>query len=201
MSLVLYRLEQYHNYEISFTIKSLKSLTFICKGFFLPLESKIISMKSIFKILVFVSLFTSCDILKESTKNKRNTDFEQYTESSRKRKGDTVAFVPIVNFKYKDTTIYTVNREGTTLRTVYKDGVLSSSECMASAIEENTKALLKLQESEKDKTQKKEENFDSSFVLYIVIGLIVIVCFGMFLMFKTINKNSAAITEIMKKFS
>lgn len=172
--------------------------------FCLPLESKIIIMKSIFKILVFlflVSGIASCDILKESTKNKRNTDLEQYTESSRKRKGDTVAFMPIVNFKYKDTTIYTVNREGTTLRTVYKDGVLSSSECMASAIEENTKALLKLQESEKDKTQKKEEKFDSSFVLYIVIGLIVIVCFGMFLMFKTINKNSVAITEIMKKIS
>lgn len=150
---------------------------------------------------LLMSTIWSCDIMKESTKNKRETDLEQMNESSRRRKGDTVVFIPQFNVKYIDTTIYTVNREGTTLRTVYNSqGNVQSIECMASTIEEMNRNWLKLLESEKDKTQKKEENFDSSFVLYLVIGLIVIVCFGMFLMFRTVNQHGAILKKITDKF-
>jgi len=144
-------------------------------------------------------MFFSCDIMKQSTKSKSESSGSEMSETWTKRKGDTVSYkVPIIT--YKDTTIYTVNRQGTTLRTVYdKSGKVSQIDCFASAIEEMTKQQKQFFEQYKDKTKEKTEEFDSSFILYIIGGVVILGIVGMILFFRLINKNSNAITLILEK--
>jgi hypothetical protein len=130
-----------------------------------------------FLLFVVIILFNSCDIKKEALKTKTDRTITESTEKITKRKGDTVIYV-IPNIKYKDTTIYTTNREGTTLRTVYNDqGDISAVECYASLIEVTERNNRLLEESIKDKESNKTENFDSSIILYgfLGIGLVIIV--------------------------
>ena len=164
-------------------------------------------MKNIFKILItllilsLVLLFNSCDIQKEFAKTKSDTEFKENIETKTFRKGDTVRYeIPIVH--YKDTTIYRTNRQGTTIKTVYdQGGNISSIDCFASAIEEIKKENREFKQDLKDKEAKKTENFDSTFVLYIVLGVVIIFAFALFLMFLYIKKNTAAFTQIMENIN
>jgi fructose-bisphosphate aldolase class 1 len=135
------------------------------------------------KIIFLLLLFTSCDIQKEATKTKSDTGFKENIESTVFRKGDTVHY-EIPNVIYKDTTIYRTNRQGTTIKTVYdKSGDISSIDCFASAIAEIKKENREFQQNLLNKEAKKTENFDSSFIIYIMLGLVIIFCFGLFLGF------------------
>lgn len=151
-------------------------------------------------ILVFLASFMlfSCDIQKQASKSKTETDYQEDYEHTRKRKGDTVAFIPRI--QYRDTTIYTVNREGTTIRTVFdKQGNLQSAECFASMIEEMFKGQLQLQQSTKDKEKEKTEEVNTEWILYIIIAVVVIVCFFIFMMFRMMNQNAAAMKIILER--
>jgi len=160
--------------------------------------------QSIIKTIVALSMFAmcfSCDIMKQSTKSKGESSASEINESYRKRKGDTVSLV-LPKITYKDTTIYTVNRQGTTLRTVYDErGQVSQIDCFASAIEEMTKQQNNFFESWKNKDKTKTEEFDSSFILYIIIGIVILCIIAMLLFYKTMNKNSEAIATILKKLN
>jgi cell division protein FtsL len=137
--------------------------------------------------------------MKTSQKSKGETSTVESNEFTRKRKGDTVSLV-IPKFNYKDTTIYTVNRQGTTLRTVYdKTGQVSNVDCFASAIEEMSRQNKQLFETYKEKSKEKTEEFDSSFILYIVAGIVLIVIIGFFFAFKYLSANSQAITTLINK--
>jgi len=154
--------------------------------------------------LLMVAMFLmcfSCDIMKQSTKSKGESSVSEINESYRKRKGDTVSLV-LPKITYKDTTIYTVNRQGTTLRTVYDErGQVSQIDCFASAIEEMTKQQNNFFESWKNKDKTKTEKFDSSFILYIIIGIVILCIVAMLLFYRTMNKNSEAIATILKKLN
>jgi hypothetical protein len=116
-------------------------------------------------ILIFTVLFLlcGCDIQKEASKVKSESQLNETIETSRKRKGDSVSFVPRVH--YKDTTIYTVNREGTTLRTVYdQSGNVSQVDCFASAIEEMQRTQRELTEQLVQKEKTKSEQTDNGFL-------------------------------------
>lgn len=144
------------------------------------------------KYLIILFLFISCDIQKEATKNKTDTGFKENIESTVFRKGDTVHY-EIPKITYKNRTIYTTNKEGTTLKTVYdNDGKVASVDCFASAISEMRKENREFQQAIKEKQKEKTENFDSSFIIYIMIGFVIIVCFALFLGFiylkNSINK-------------
>jgi hypothetical protein len=161
-------------------------------------------MKSfIIKIILFSSLFlvVSCDITKQAFKNKSEASGKESIETVTKRKGDTVTYT-IPNVILKDTIVYTVNRQGTTLRTVYdQTGSISSIDCFASAIEEIKKENREFQESIKEKEKQKTEDFDSSFILYIVSAIVILGIFALLLLFFFINKNTKAVTEVLNRLS
>ena len=140
--------------------------------------------------IAFAMLLTSCDIQKEAAKTKTDTGFKENIESQTFRKGDTVHY-EIPNVIYKDTTIYRTNREGTTIKTVYdQGGNIASIDCFASAIAEIRKENREFQQSLKEKESKKTEDFDSSFLLYIIAGVAVLgilVLIVMFMYFKTLK--------------
>lgn len=139
-------------------------------------------------LIVILAVTCSCDIQKEAVKSKSDTTEKTQTETITKRLGDTVVYIP--NVRYKDTTIYTTNRQGTTLKTVYApNGNIASIDCFASAIDEIKRENREFQQSLKDKEKVKTEEFDSSFILYIVIGVVIIFLFGLFLLFLIIRSK------------
>ena len=164
------------------------------------MKASIIS-KTITALLLLAMLLIcfSCDIMKQSTKSKGEASASENIETITKRKGDTVSYI-VPKITYRDTTIYTVNRQGTTLKTVYDErGQISNIDCFASAIEEMTKQNRQFFEQWKEKDKTKEEKFDSSFILYIVGGVVILGAIALFLMYKTINRNSKAIEIILNK--
>jgi len=149
-------------------------------------------------LLLFIS-FISCDIMKQSAKSKGEASGSEQLESWRKRKGDTVSY-KVPKITYKDTTIYTVNREGTTLRTVYDErGQISNIDCFASAIEEMNKQNREFfsQFKEKEKTKTEEANFD--WMLYLVLGVVAIFSIGFILVFIWLKQQSNIIKAIADK--
>ena len=131
------------------------------------------------KLLILIILLSSCDIQKRAIKNKEQRKVNEVVEKTVKRQGDTVKF-QVPKITYKDTTIYTVNRQGTTLRTVYNNrGQISQIECFASMIEEITKSNRQLVEAIKNKDREKTEEFDSSVILYGFLGLGILFIIGL----------------------
>ena len=158
-------------------------------------------MKKLIYIIAVLFLTSSCDIQKKAIKNKQDRTISELEERTIKRKGDTVSYT-IPKVTYKDTIIYTVNRQGTTLRTVYNDsGNISQIECFSSLIEITERLERMTEEVIKSKDSEKTEEFDSSFILYIIIGVVLLGAFALFLIYKTLNKNSQAVTAILNKIS
>jgi hypothetical protein len=162
-------------------------------------------MKLTFKILAIalllslIWLLNSCDIQKEAAKSKSDTGFKENIESQTFRKGDTVHY-EIPKVIYKDTTIYRTNHQGTTIKTVYdQGGNISSIDCYASAIAEIRKENREFQQALKDKASKKTEEFDGTFILYIVGGVVVLGIFALFLMYMYVKKNTAVVTQFLSK--
>jgi CHASE3 domain sensor protein len=153
--------------------------------------------------LLFVLSVTSCDIYKQSQKSKSDTAFSQSEETKSFRKGDTVHFeIPKYNVKLKDTTIYRTNYQGTTIKTIYdQNGNVSSIDCYASRIEELTKKNLEYQNALKEKASEKKEELNTTWILYLIIGIVIIFMFALFLMFKFFDKKTSAITDILQKVS
>jgi hypothetical protein len=136
------------------------------------------------KLLILLLLFCSCDIQKRAIKNKEDRTVTETVEVRSKRIGDTVTFT-IPKFTYKDTTIYTVNRQGTTLKTVFDTkGQVSEIDCFSSIIDEVLKSNKILVESIKEKDREKTEDFDSSVILYGLLVLILLVAIIAFFGFR-----------------
>lgn len=156
---------------------------------------------SIFKILILVLLFQSCDIYKQASKSKTDTDFKEQIETKTFRKGDTVTYL-VPKISYKDTTIYTTNRQGTTLKTVYNtQGQIASIDCFASVIEEFKKENRELKEFIKEKDSEKKEEVNTTWILYGFAMIAFLGGIALFLMYKTINRNSLAVAETLKNIS
>lgn len=155
-----------------------------------------------FEILLIGSLlFTlfSCDIQKKAIKNKEDRTVKEQTETVTKRLGDTVIYT-VPKIVYKDTTIYTVNRQGTTLRTVYdSSGKIDQIECFSSMIEEITRSNKELVEVIKEKDKEKTEDFDSSFILYGFLGLGVMLALVLFVFLHFANKNTKLLNVLAEK--
>ena len=76
---------------------------------------------------------------------------------------------------------------------------MASIDCFASAIDEMRKENRQFQQSLIDKSKVKTENFDSTFVFYIIGGIVLIVFFALFLMFLYIKKNTSAVTQLLNR--
>ena len=131
--------------------------------------------------------FISCDITKSAVKSKTDTSFKEDLETKIYRKGDSISFRPGAII-YKDTTIYRVSKENTTLRTVYDaNGNIRDIDCYASQIEELTRKNIEWEQSAKNKASEKSEQFDSSFLIYIMGGIAIIVIVGFIIVSKKLN--------------
>ena len=141
-----------------------------------------------------------CDIQKEAAKRKTETSLTQDYEQRQYRPSAEVLYRPPANIVLRDTTIVVVNAEGSKLRLQYdKDGNMTEGQCLPTLIELVTKITSQMDQIEKDKAKSKTEEFSSTWILYIVIGFAVIVCFALFLMQRSISKNSRAFTDILTK--
>lgn len=155
-------------------------------------------MKKLLLIGLILCL-VSCDVYKKSDKTKTDRELTEQIETKTFRKGDTVTY-EIPNVVLKDTTIYTYNRQGTTLKTVYNpQGQISSIDCFSSAIEEIKNENRILIESIKDKSSEKKEEVNTTWILYGFIMIGVVICFAFFLAYMYIKKNTAVVTSILQK--
>lgn len=155
-------------------------------------------MKNIIYTLLALYI-VSCDVQKISDKTKDNSNYKENTEVKTFRQGDTVRF-EIPNIKFKDTTIYRTNRQGTTIQTIYdRQGTVKSIDCYASRIEELTRQNIEYQKNSKQKQSAKTEKFNTVWVLYFVIGIVVIFIVALLLMFLYIKRNTAVISAFISK--
>lgn len=164
-------------------------------------------MKKVFRILItllilsLILLLNSCDIYKKASKTKTNLDLTEQIEIKTSRKGDTVRYeVPKITLK--DTTIYTYNKQGTTLKTYFdKSGSVGSIDCFSSLIDEYRKENRILIESTKQKDSEKKEELNTTWILYgfIMIGVALIVF--MILFFLYVKAQSASFKTILEKTS
>lgn len=153
----------------------------------------------LFPYLLVALLLLSCDVQKVFDKTKEDSNYKENTEIKTFRKGDTVHFeIPRVSFK--DTIIYRTNVQGTTIKTVYdKSGKVSNIDCYASRIEELTRQNIEYKKNLKQKSSEKSEKFNSTWVLYIVIGIIIIVTIALLLMYLYIRKNTSIVSALLSK--
>lgn len=151
-------------------------------------------------ILVLI-LLSSCDVLKQSTKIKEDSDLSEQILTKTVRIGDTVRYeVPKVILR--DTTIYTYNKQGSTLITRYDEqGAISQIECLTSNIDLLIQENRRLTESVKDKTKEKEENFDSSVIIYGFLGIGVLLLIGGGLFIYVISKQLKPFTAAIEKLN
>ena len=140
-------------------------------------------IKHYFSIFILLLALSSCDIYKKAEKIKTDTDFWEKIETKEYRKGDTVHYI-VPNLKYKDTTIYTYNRQGTTLRTIYNtQGNISQIDCFTSAIEKLKNENRKLLQDVVSKNSEKKEILNTKFFLYLFLSLFAIVFIAIILIF------------------
>lgn len=107
-------------------------------------------------LLTLVIIVSSCNLLRNVDNKKKKTDLTENLSKQTTRIGDTVRYtLPLI--KYKDTTIYTVNRQGTTLKTVFdRTGNVSEIECMSSMIDELIQMNRRLLEDKSDRVTENE---------------------------------------------
>lgn len=139
--------------------------------------------------LIIALAMSSCDVLKTKTSNATDTTAKENIETKTFRKGDTVTFI-VPKVTLKDTTIYTYNRQGTTLKTVYnKEGNITSVDCFASAIEEIKKENREFQQNILEQTKDKKSEVNSQWIWAVAVGVcfvFLIIIIAIFLYFKSI---------------
>lgn len=161
----------------------------------MKLNLKVYQVVLVWIVLAF--LMCSCDVYKKSAKTKTDRDLTEQIETKVFRKGDTVRY-EIPNVVLKDTTIYTYNRQGTTLKTVYNSsGAVQSIDCFSSAIEEFKKENRNLIESIKEKESEKKEEVNTTWILYgfIMIGFVLVV--ALLLIFFYIKSQTSSILSLI----
>lgn len=150
-------------------------------------------------IIILLS-FSSCDIIKKSQKTKESTVATEEIETKTTRKGDTVTFiVPELKYRttWRDTTIYTYSRQGTILKTSFdKSGQVTQIDCNSAPIEEMRKEIRSLEQQVKNKSKDKVEKVNTTFIIYglIILGVVLIV--GLWLMYRLIDKKTALLNVL-----
>jgi hypothetical protein len=145
-----------------------------------------------------LALLLSCDVQREVSKTKDSTDLKEVLERTTTRKGDTVSYKTVLHVK--DTTIYTVNRQGTTLKTVYdSNGNVSQVDCFASAISEILKYNKDLQQESSTKDKTERYRIDTN-IIYAVAGVVLLLGgLALFFIMRTINRHGAILEALGAK--
>jgi len=153
------------------------------------------------KLLIILLLcLTSCDVQRQVAKTNSRTDTQEQLEQITQRKGDTVTYKNVLHVK--DTTIYTVNKQGTTLRTVYdSSGNVSQVDCFSSAISEILKYSKDMQQANSTKDKTESAKFDPTFIYVAGGGITIVLCFFIFLLYRTINQNTKLLQGLSQKLT
>ncbi len=131
-------------------------------------------MKKVLITATCILLLSGCKLLKNVDKKEVDSSLSEQITHKTTRQGDTVRYV-VPKFVFKDTTIYSVNRQGTTLKTVFdNEGRVSEIECLSSRIDElmTINRDLIQQISSKEKTEKAEP--DKWFWIWVGVAAYVV---------------------------
>lgn len=146
-------------------------------------------MKKILVILLFIA-FASCDIQKQASKTKTDTELNEQYERTEKREGGQATFNPQPNIVYRDTTIVVQGTNGTQLKVIYdKQGNASQIDCNGALIDVVTKLSTHLIEVKKEKESSKTEEMNTDWILYGFGAVVIIVLFGFFMLYLLIQKR------------
>lgn len=128
-------------------------------------------------LIFFVFFFTSCDILKNKQKTKKDITQTESIKTQIKRAGDTLK-IQIPNITYKDTTIVKTNYVNRTeARVTYDSSGNKTIECISAELDIFREEFRTLIDQTKEKDKVKESSFQSEIVIYIVIGVVLIFLF------------------------
>lgn len=143
------------------------------------------------RLLIILLLFLmSCDITKQASKTKTDTETNEQYERIEKRDGGIATFKPESTIVYRDTTIYVKGTNGTELKVIYdKTGKASEFDCKGALIDITERYNKQIQESVKEKDKQKTEEVNTDWIMYGFISLTLIMFFGMFLLYMIINKR------------
>jgi len=159
-------------------------------------------LKTLYGIIagLVIALLYSCDVQREVSKTKDSTDLKEALERTTTRKGDTVSYKTVLHVK--DTTIYTVNRQGTTLKTVYdSNGNVSQVDCFSSAISEILKYNKDLQQESSTKDKEERARVDPNIVYAIAGVLLLLGVAAVFFVVRMVNRQGAALAALVQKIS
>ena len=132
-----------------------------------------------YKIIALCLLFASCGLTKSVKKDKKESAGTEQIITTTKRIGDTV-YYKIPAIRYKDTTVYTYNRQGTRLEVRYdKKGDVDLAACIASAVAEMKQENREWREREesKEKDEELDSNLDWNVVILGVFAIAAVVVF------------------------
>jgi ATP-dependent Zn protease len=156
-------------------------------------------------ILCAILSLSSCDILKESQKTKRDIQANATEKVTVKNSGGSITsdILPEkerpkdAQGKIKDT-IVVVKKDEITKTIYYKpDGsVRTTVECPDTFITEER--TLDLIDQSKEKESTKEESFQSEIIIYFMLGLAVIFCCGLFIFMWQARKQTEGMSTIAK---
>lgn len=143
------------------------------------------------RLLIIPFLFLmSCDITKQASKTKTDTETNEQYERIEKRDGGIATFKPESTIIYRDTTIFVQGTNGTELKVIYdKTGNVSQMDCNGALIDVIERYNKQIQESVKEKDKQKTEEVNTDWIMYGFIALTLIMFFGMFLLYVLINKR------------
>lgn len=134
-------------------------------------------MKNKITLFLIVLLFSSCSLFKKVSKNESESISKEQITTKSVRVGDTVSYqVPL--FKYKDTTIYSINKVGTRIETRFdEEGNVDLINCFSSTIEDLRSEIRELKQKDSSKEKEEEGKPDKWFWFLIVIaaGIVLVV--------------------------
>lgn len=160
-------------------------------------------MKNKIILILLIGLLSSCSTLKDY-KQEDNTKAKTVTEVTEKTKkgGKTVLEIP--NIRYKDTTIYNVNRETKTiLSTRYDKQGNQKIECLEADFNEKFTRVHELIENDIKTRDLRKTDFNPQYIFYAiaVLSLILIIGLGflVFIMIKMQKQVPELIAQITKE--
>ncbi len=114
-------------------------------------------------------------MLRKVKQTDNDTTLTEQTVQKTTRIGDTVRFT-VPKVIYRDTTIYSVNRQGTTLRTVFNEqGNVSEIECLSSRIDELIEINRGLRETKSDRESESEKESKGININIIIVAALAFV--------------------------
>lgn len=172
-------------------------------------------MIAIFLWLIFLFLLfwvTSCDISKKAIKNKVDeTKTTEKTETENKSVFDfgTVDLKEFsINYEPLSHTniMWLITKKGDTLKSQNAKFTISKTEAKTqNNKQETTSSQITTIDFERliqlAKEKEKTESFDTGIILYVVAGVVILGMFAFWLVYRSINKNTKAITAIVNNLS